>query len=824
MRESLTTKDKSKLVPVQKIVIRNGKPHVQTYYVSPAEASTMGGMVTFQNRDQFRQYIKKLSTEQRKEIMEQALNAGITWKRQEVWKTDWMRCAMAIGSHLDKQGKFVITPFSVNKKTTPKKELPKEKQTEKNPKEQATDVKSKPKSEPKKEETKTESDVPKINQLFDKLGLPNREDDEGNFIIGQGMKTVTNKFGYPEPAPGHLRMVDIGKKERFGEGNWIKLDSCFFDKDKLKTEFGARFDPEDKKWYIPLKEFARVSAEFKNVEISSRIAPVMKAVVEKVDIDKLAELVRTPKAGQSTNRITNEVDIDISDFKLPKGMVEKNPFNPSEKFDLYDHQKKAVKFAITNQKAMIGLAVGLGKTLTAITGIREVINRGEAKRAVVVAPSSVKFNWKNEIEQFSNLKAQVIESSDLRKNGEQVWKDARKSDVIIVNYEMLRKEEVREQLQKLAPNLVVVDEAHKLKNDTKQTKGFTDTWKDAKYKWFLTATPFPNGQPRETYNMLRHLRPEKVGSWKHYFGRKFVVWKSNPFGATPVMLKNLPELKEKMSDVVFIRTHNSPDVNSNLPKERHTTFQLDMTPEQKKMYKSIKDDIISEIRGMEKNGIKASTTVMLAKIKRLEQVAIDPDMLKEDSKDINMNKLYPKEEWAVNTTVDHLNDPDNRGMVIFCDMKLPLDKVRQGLINNGVEESKIAYITGDVKPEERTKIQEKMKTGEVKVVLATSVAEEGVNLQHGAHTMIHLDIPWTPKSYTQRSGRIQRQGQPSSYTVFLNPVMKGTIEDRKREKLGTKTSVIEGLLGKDSSGSALNLINSKDEKSLSLQDIKDLLS
>lgn len=808
----MTTKDKSRLVPVQKIVIRNGKPHVQTYHVLPSEAVTMGGTVTFSNREQFREYIKKLTTEQRKDVMEQALRAGIQWKRQDVWKTDWMRCAMAIGTHLNKQGKFVLSPFSVNKKVPTKKESEEVKKPE--------SQQNKQESEAKKPES--ESNIPKINQFFDKLGLSNRKDEDGNFIIGQGMKTVKNKFGYPEPAPGHLRITAVEKNERFGKGNWLKLDSCFFDKDKLKTEFGAKFNPENKKWYVPLKEFARVIADFKNVEIEKDIAPVMEAVLERIDIDKLVEYVKTPKVGQTTERINNEVEIDISDFKMPKGMVEKNPFNPSEKFDLFDHQKKAVKFAITNQKATIGLAVGLGKTLTAITGIRELLNRGEAKRAVVVAPSSVKFNWKNEIEQFSNLKATVIESSDIRKNPEQIWKDAEKFDVVIVNYEMLRKEEVREQLQKLAPNLVIADEAHKLKNDTKQTKGFTDTWKDAKYKWFLTATPFPNGQPKETYNMLRHLRPEKVGSWTKNFGRKFVVWEHSPFGAKPIMLKNLPQLKEEMSDVVFMRTHNSPDVNSSLPKERHTTFRLDMTDEQKKIYKAIREDIVSEIRSMEEKGIKASTTVMLAKMKRLEQVAIDPDMLKEDSKDVNMNKLYPKEEWAVNTTVDHLNDPTNRGMVIFCDMKLPLDKIHQGLINQGVDASKIAYITGDVSPEERTKIQDKMKTGEVQVVLATNAGEEGVNLQHGAHTMIHLDIPWTPKAITQREGRILRQGQSNSFTSFYTPIITNTVEDLKREKLGAKVSTIEQLLGEGSAGSSAGNVQGEDKK-LDFNDIKAIL-
>lgn len=750
---------------------------------------------SFKTRDEFRTFIKKLTTEQRQFILEDALKQGVTWKRiPDKPATDWMRCAMAIGKHLENGNSYTIggdkNQPSLVVSPTAKMDNPNQQETPSN-------------------KSAEEAPKSKIDELFEKVGLPT-EEDNGKYIIGEGVKTIKNKWGQDEIAPGHLRFVDIVPKPEFGSGNWVKLDSAFLDKDQLKT-FGARFDVNKKKWYIPFKEFVKTAISFKNIEIAPKIYPTIKAVLEKIpDVSQLL------KGDQTSKTINNDDNIDISDFKMPEGM------NPELK--LYDHQKKAVKFLLQNKKAMAGLAVGLGKTLTSITAAKELINKGEIKRVVVISPASVKFNWKQEIENFSDLKPCVLESSDLRgKKAENKWKEAENSQVVIVNYDMLRKPEIRERLQRLAPDCVIADEAHKLKNDTQQTKGFKETWKNAKYKWFLTATPFPNGQPRETYNMLSHLRPDKVGSWYKDFGKNFVIWENSSYGSRPVQLKNLDKLKEKMRDVVFIRTHNSPDVNSSLPKERHTTYQLEMTKEQKKMYNAISEDILSEISRLEKAGLSASTPVLIAKIKRLEQVAIDPDALQRDPSKINMNKLYPKEEWAVNTITDHLQDTSNRGVVVFCDMKLPLNKIQQGLIKNGIDPKRIAFITGDVKPEERTKVQDKLKSGEVKVVLCTNAAEEGVNLQHGAHTMIHLDVPWVPKTYTQRAGRIQRQGQPSRYTVFLNPIMTGTVEDRKREKLGIKTGVIENLLGEGASGSAAKLTESSDVKALSLSDIKSIL-
>jgi len=290
----------------------------------------------------------------------------------------------------------------------------------------------------------------------------------------------------------------------------------------------------------------------------------------------------------------------------------------------------------------------------------------------------------------------------------------------------------------------------------------------------------------------------------------------------PVKLQNLDELKELMKEVVILRTHQSPDVSSDLPKERHFSYKLDMEPWQKKLYKAMAENLSNELDQISNGSISAPVNI-LAMMKRLEQVAIDPDMLNPDKAD--MSQLYPKEEWALNTILSHLEDAENRGIVLFADMKLPLEKVAHALMSEGLQQDEIAFITGDVKNEDRFKIQESFSQGVVKVVLCTSAAEEGVNLQHGAHTMIHLDVPWVPKSITQREGRILRQGQPNEFSTFYTPVMGGTVEDNKRDKLAGKVSVIESLLGENAAGSSRNNVFSDLKATkLSIDDIRSILS
>lgn len=840
---------KNGLVPIQKLVTRNGRQFIQTYYVSMEESKQYGyqhHLPKKKGKDALQKLLRLVRKDIGSAAYREMLKAnGITWEESPHDGVNTMRASMAAYQHLMSGGhidlgatgkkvspKLVVKLDEVQRKLvelddkkpeeSKKQEKQESKEKPKDSQQPSNETQTQPSNQPEPPKTPEQQGTinkPNLHKLMERLGVAYREEN-GTFKIGEGHKTVINKWGKPDTAPGSIRFVGVekAKNPRWGSGHFIKLDSSFFDKDTIKNELGGKFDPDTKKWYIPFKMFIEAFKTFKNVEIDPALLPTITQVMERIDVNSI-DLTKKTSLNDNKERgggLRADNDIDISDFTMPEGM--------SSSLNLYDHQKKGVKFLLKNKKAVLGLAVGLGKTLTAITAIQQLKNENKIKRAIVVSPSSVKYNWAKEIEKFSSLKPFVIESKQLRKGGEETWKEAENHDVIVVNYEMLRKPEIREKLVKLAPNCIIADEAHKLKNaKSQQTKGFKESWKDSEYVFFLSATPFPNGKPEETHTMLSHLRPDKVGTWRE-FGRRFVVWERSRFGAKPVCLKNIDELKEKMADVVFMRNHNSSDVVSSLPKERHVTFNLEMNDEQKKLYKAVAEDIRAELTRLEEQGINASTPAVIAKLKKLEQIAIDPHMLVDDPSKIDMNKLYPKEEWTVQTIVDHLEDPTNRGVVVFCDMKLPLDKVRQGLINEGVEPSKIAYITGDVKPAERTEIQDKMARGDVKVVLCTNAAEEGVNLQFGSHTLVHLDIPWTPKAITQREGRILRQGQPNPYTNFFTPVMTGTVEDRKRATLTNKVNTIEGLLGEGSTGSVANNIKADNKvQNLTIDDIKNIL-
>ncbi len=616
------------------------------------------------------------------------------------------------------------------------------------------------------------------------------------YVIGEGVQDATDKWGRPTARRGTVAFYKPTAWDR-SPSEWARVYSNFDDKDALKR-MGARFDGESKTWNIRLEDIPNVAKHFSHATIDSSVAKEYEAALgnapelpqkETVTINHPPSEER-PKGGQTQFERKYE---PAWNGEMPGDMKHVN---------LYEHQKAGVEFLLHNKKAVLGYAVGLGKTPTAITAANIALDEGKVKRFAVVAPSSVKFQWKSEIEKFSGRKAVVLDNST-PKRLEQSFKDAEDADFVITNYEMLRNQNYADQIKELAGNAVIADEGHKIKNYSQQTEAWRDTFKDAKYRWLLTATPFPNGQPRETHTMLSHVAEDKVGSWKQ-FAREHAVMQRvhTPRGniMKPVALKNQAQLREKMKDAVMLRNHNSPDVNASLPSSRYVTHSMEMSKDQAKIYNAMRDNLMHELADMDEDQYKKNASNILVKMKRLEQIAIDPDEL--DPAHADMKKLYPKEEWAVQTTIDHLENPDNRGMVIFSDAKLPIEKIKGALVKEGLSSNAIGVISGDITPEKRTQVAKDFGDGKIKVVLSTAAGEEGVNLQHGGHTMIHLDTPWVPKSITQREGRVSRTGQPNPYTMFYSPVMSGTVEESKRGKLAGKVSDIEELLGEGSAGSA----------------------
>nr|NNM90111.1 DEAD/DEAH box helicase [Bacilli bacterium] len=616
--------------------------------------------------------------------------------------------------------------------------------------------------------------------------------DSGDILKNGGARDARDKFDRPTVKSNSLILHSV-------TGNQITLVSNFGDKDYLKEHLNAQFDGETKRWVIGINYFKKAIRLFKHVTVKASVRATKEQQLAKIEqqaADEAAERARL-----------------VWDGVLPQDMQAKHVV-------LYAYQNAGVNFLLKYKTTVLGFAVGLGKTPTAIAAANVLLDQKEVSRVLIIAPNSVKFQWASEIAKFSGRTAVVLDNSTpvrLKK----AFEAAQIADYVILHYEMLRSAKYKTQITALAVNAVVIaDEAHKVKNyKAQQTQAFQTLTNDRKYMWLLTATPFPNAQPQETYTMLSHVHP--IGSWLD-FGRKYVVFERGYRGArVPVRLRNHKSLRNEMQDTVILRQHNSPDVQISLPSTRYVTQELSMSAEQCKIYDAMASDLMHKLDAMDSTTYRQNAANVLAQMKRLEQIANDVDLL-EDEATVDMDRLSVKEEWAVNVISDHLEDAENRGIVVFAESKLVLRKINKALINQGLDASQIGTISGEVAPEKRTKIVSDFGTGAIRVVLSTSAGEEGINLQTGGHTMIHMDQPWVPKSITQREGRILRSGQPSEFTLFYSPLMAGTVEFYKRSKIMFKVGEIEKLLGQGAAGSVAENIN-ETGAAWTLDELKDML-
>ncbi|MGC8362989.1 DEAD/DEAH box helicase [Bacillus subtilis] len=732
--------------------------------------------MNFERASDFKNFCKVLKTEDRENIIKSAKSQGLAWKENDVFKVNWMRCAMAINKHIKRGNVFKLDISPPNESKPDKDKILTEKKKTKIP------------------TSKTNN----LNVLTQKVNSTYRELEDGTIIIGEGYQTRPGKYGNPLGIQGHIRLCYLSARVPWDVGHYIAVENAYEDNKIIREQLSAKFDRNTRLWFVPFSQLLELLKIFKNIEVSKGIAKPIKEVLNRLDIE--------------------QIDTRNMKFKKLSNYEYDESLEGNSKIKLHDYQKRGVETLIREQKVILGYAVGLGKTLTAVAGAVELMRMRIAERVLIICPLAVVNSWEDEIKKFNpEAIVEKIRSKDIRKQEKETFERASRADFIVANHEIISKDNVARQLRQLCDDVIVVDEAHKFKNwSSQRTKSFYKHWSSVRYKWMLTATPFPSGKPKETYTMLSHVRPELVGSWLK-FSSEFVKTKEIQTRqgsiTKPVRLKNVAKLRKLISPFVVIKTQKDKDVMLSLPKERHLTYKLDLTDQQAKLYSKLLQKAI-ELTSNPKGKFD-----LLATLTRMEHVAVDPDIALKGN--VDLNYLYPKEEWALNTILAHLEDKENKGIVVFCSLKLPLDKLYNGLVSNDVPKSKIGFITGEYKT---SNVEEKFNAGKIKVLLCTSAGEEGINLQKGGDTMIHLDTTWLPKTITQREGRLLRQGATAEVVTIYTPVMNGTVEDNKRDTLSKKVDMIERLLGDRSAGSVANNLKSDIRAQfLTTEDIKAIL-
>ncbi len=490
-------------------------------------------------------------------------------------------------------------------------------------------------------------------------------------------------------------------------------------------------------------------------------------------------------------------------------------------FTPFDYQTRAAQIMLRRfrGRGMFCDEVGLGKTIEAGLVIKEYLARNIVKRLMVVTPASLVEQWREELAvKFGLTGFATTADAEFRAAGSDAWE---KFPLLIASLATARRAEHRARLSQIPFDMVVLDEAHHLKNRNSASWKFVNELQ-RKYILMLTATPVENNLD-ELYNLITLLKPGQLKTPRE-FRRQFVV------SGDPRLPKNRGQLRELLGDVMV--RHTRSQVNINLPPRQANTVRLNLSEEEAEFYKAVSDCVrellaptgVQSLQTLEQNqetlrqaqgeSLQSEQSATIRQTDRFalltlqREIGSSPKAAEATLRSLG-NRIADEEhrgrllDLAERTTQIHtwakaeamekllqtiLRDPAEK-IIIFTHFRRTLEKLAELLQKMGVD---FVQYHGEMDMPSKNQAIADFES-RANVLLSTEAAGEGRNLQF-CRTMINFDIPWNPMRIEQRVGRIHRVGQTRDVRIY-NLSARGTVEDYLLEILDQKLNMFELVIG-----------------------------
>ncbi len=473
---------------------------------------------------------------------------------------------------------------------------------------------------------------------------------------------------------------------------------------------------------------------------------------------------------------------------------------------LYPYQEEGAMHLAFGRRAMLADDMGLGKTVQAIAASALLKELRDIQTTLVICPASLKHQWAREIRRFTALSVTVVEGNLAARRD--LYRQP--SFFKIINYELVRHD--LDELLKLHPDLIILDEAQRIKNWRAKTAMMVKSL-PSRYAFVLTGTPLEN-RIDELYSIFQFLDPRILGPlW--YFNDRFYELERRESGTYKVLgYKNMHQLRALIKPHVLRRTRD--EVLKDLPERVDNNFFVEMTDPQWKAYREFQETVAKLLAKAKQRPLtpKEHEILLMSLVKmRLICNALalhDREIEIEDSE-----KTAPKLTELDEILTEEIASNGHKA-VIFSQWSNMLALTEPILQRVGLGYVKL---TGDVPSAKRgALIQKFFDDPNCRVFLSTDAGGVGLNLQ-AASLVINLDLPWNPAVLEQRIARAHRHGQPSSVQV-INLIAKDTIEERMLDTLAAKKNVFATVFGTDESPTAIKFA---DMGQSLLQKLGDLL-
>jgi superfamily II DNA or RNA helicase len=445
-------------------------------------------------------------------------------------------------------------------------------------------------------------------------------------------------------------------------------------------------------------------------------------------------------------------------------------------FDLLHHpllpyQREGMLHLAFGERALLADEMGLGKTVQAIAACELLARRKGIARVLVVCPASLKAEWEEQIARFVDRPARSV--FGLRAQRLAAYRDP--VFFTIVNYEQILGD-AEDINALLAPDVVVLDEAQRIKNWQTKTARRVKSLRSA-YAFVLTGTPVEN-RIDELYSIVQYLDPEILGPLFH-FNREFYELDAK---GRPIEYRNMAQLRRRLLPVMLRRRKS--DVEEQLPGRTVKTYFVPMAEEQKKRY----DDYHAPAAQLIATARRRPLTQ--AEFERLQMLLACMRMICDTPAILDPScRISPKLEELEGILGDLLEEPE-RKIIVFSEWERMLDMVRELAAEMGVE---AAWHTGSVPQlRRRAEINRFKQDPACRLFLSTDSGSVGLNLQ-AASAVINIDLPWNPARLEQRIARAWRKNQRRS-VIVVNLVCEGSIEHSILHLLDRKQALADGVL------------------------------
>ncbi len=475
-------------------------------------------------------------------------------------------------------------------------------------------------------------------------------------------------------------------------------------------------------------------------------------------------------------------------------------------FAPFDYQMRAAQIMLRRfrGRGMFCDEVGLGKTIEAGLVIKEYLSRNIVQRLMVVTPASLVEQWREELAVKFGLTGFVTTAdADFRAAGSEAWE---KFPLLIASLATARRAEHRARLAQIPFDLVVLDEAHHLKNRNSASWKFVNELQ-RKYIVLLTATPVENNLD-ELYNLITLLKPGQLKTPRE-FRKQFVV------SGDPRLPKNRGQLRELLGDVMV--RHTRSQVNINLPPRQANTVRLNLSNEEAEFYKAVSDCVRGLLAPLNQSAPEENPVEKESAIRQTDRFALltlqreigsspkaaEATLRSLGARITNEESRHQLISLAERSTQIHswakaealekllktiLRDPTEK-VIIFTHFRRTLEKLAELLRRMDVD---FVQYHGEMDMPSKNQAIADFES-RASILLSTEAAGEGRNLQF-CRTMVNFDIPWNPMRIEQRVGRIHRIGQTRDVRIY-NLSARGTVEDYLLEILDQKLNMFELVIG-----------------------------